>query len=72
MRSRRVVSILLNNIRSSLQLIIIIATTLQDVRLVVAREEAAQVALGKLPRHKMNLSAFLITGFELEDNQYVV
>ena len=46
-------------------------TTLQDVRLVIAREEAAQVGLGKLPWHKISLSAFLITGFELEDSQYV-
>ena len=47
------------------------ATTLQDVRLALAKEEAAQVALGNLPRHKMSLSAFLIAGFELEDTQYV-
>jgi len=50
----------------------IVATTLQDVRLAVAQEEAAQVALGKLPRHKMSLSAFLLAGFELEDSQYVI
>ena len=47
------------------------ATTLQDVRLALAKEEAAQVALGNLPGHKMSLSAFLIVGFELEDTQYV-
>ena len=58
-------------LRFLLSLIIITATTLQDVRLVVAREEVAQIALGKLPRHKISLSAFLITGFELEDSQYV-
>lgn len=52
-------------------LICIIGTTLQDVRLALAREEAAQVALGKLPRHKISLSAFLFSGFELEDSQYV-
>ena len=45
-----------------------IATTLQDVRLALAKEEAAQVALSNLPQHKMSLSAFLITGFELEDS----
>ena len=50
---------------------IIIAATLQDVQLVVAREEEAQIALGRLPRHKISLLAFLITGFELEDSQYV-
>jgi len=49
-----------------------IATTLQDVRLALAKEEAAQVALGNLPPHKMSLSAFLIAGFELEDSQYVI
>ncbi|KIJ90114.1 hypothetical protein K443DRAFT_126586, partial [Laccaria amethystina LaAM-08-1] len=48
------------------------ATTLQDVRLALAKEEAAQVALGNLPRHKMSLSAFLIAGFELEDAQYLI
>ena len=47
------------------------ATTLQDVRLALAKEEAAQVALRNLPWHKMSLSAFLIAGFELEDTQYV-
>ncbi|KDR65055.1 hypothetical protein GALMADRAFT_217693 [Galerina marginata CBS 339.88] len=47
-------------------------TTLQDVRLALAKEEAAEVALGNLPRHKMSLSAFLIAGFELEDSQYLI
>ena len=47
------------------------ATTLQDVQLALAKEEAAQVALGNLPWHKMSLSVFLIAGFELEDTQYV-
>ena len=56
----------------SLEANIIIATTLQDVWLALAKEEAAQVALGNLPRHKMSLSAFLIAGFELEDSQYVI
>ena len=44
---------------------------LQDVRLALAREEAAQVALGKLPRHKISLSGFLLSGFELQDSQFV-
>ena len=47
------------------------ATTLQDVRLLLAKEEAAQAALGTLPQHKTSLSSFLMTGFELEDRQYV-
>lgn len=46
-------------------------TTLQDVRLELAKEDAAQVALGNLPRHKISLTAFLMIGFELEDSQYV-
>jgi len=54
-----------------LELISIAGTTLQDVRLALAKEEAAQAALGKLPRHKISLSAFLFSGFELEDSQYV-
>jgi radical SAM superfamily enzyme YgiQ (UPF0313 family) len=52
-------------------LICVIETTLQDVRLELAKEEAAQVALGILPRHKISMSAFLMLGFELEDSQYV-
>jgi hypothetical protein len=47
------------------------ATTLQDVRLELAREEAGEVALGVLPRHKTSLTSFLMIGFELEDSQYV-
>ena len=46
-------------------------TTLQDVRLQVANEEAAQAALGNLPRHDVSLGAFLMARFELEDSQYV-
>ena len=49
-----------------------IVTTLQDVWLALAKEDTAQVALGNLPWHKMSLSAFLITGFELEDSQYII
>ncbi|KIJ99026.1 hypothetical protein K443DRAFT_8698 [Laccaria amethystina LaAM-08-1] len=47
-------------------------TTLQDVRLQLAREEAAQVATGNAPRHKISLPAFLIIGFELEETQYLI
>jgi hypothetical protein len=49
----------------------VVETTLQEVRLELAKEEAAQVALGNLPRHKISMSAFLMIGFELEDSQYV-
>ena len=46
-------------------------TTLNDIRLQLAREEAAQVTVGELPQHSTSLSAFLMQGFELEDSQYV-
>jgi hypothetical protein len=49
----------------------ILETTLQDVRLQLAKEEAAQAALGELPQHSMSALAFLMTGFDLEDSQYV-
>jgi len=48
------------------------ATTLQDVRLALAKEEVAQIALRNLLRHKLSLLAFLIAGFKLEDTQYIV
>jgi len=72
MLNGRVVSVfLLFTVYVFLLLIFNVGTTLQDVRLALAKEEAAQVALGELPRHKVSLSAFLLTGFELEDSQYV-
>ncbi|EDR02656.1 uncharacterized protein LACBIDRAFT_308170 [Laccaria bicolor S238N-H82] len=43
-----------------------------DQALVLAREEAAQAALGQLPRHKVSLSSFLLIGFDLEDSQYLL
>ena len=46
-------------------------STLQDVRLELAREEASNVSLGREPRHKISMATFLMTGFDLEDNQYV-
>jgi len=48
---------------------IISATTLQDVRLQLAKEDAAEAALGVLPRHKVTLPALLMAGLELEDIQ---
>ena len=44
-------------------------TTLQDVRLELAKEDAVQAALGKLPRHKVSSGGFLMIGFKLEDSQ---
>ena len=49
-----------------------IGTTLQDVRLELAREEAARSALGTIPRHEVSMATFLMTGFELEDSQCVI
>jgi hypothetical protein len=49
-----------------------IATTLQDVRLALAQEEATKVSLGTMSRHKVSMATFLMTGFELEDSQYVL
>ena len=51
---------------------IFIETTMQDVCLRLAKEEAAQATLGELPRHKTTLLMFLLIGFELEDSQYVL
>jgi len=53
------------------------ATTLQDVRLELAKEEAACTAsvtgsmseTGSMP--KVSLTGFFTTGFDLEDRQYV-
>jgi hypothetical protein len=49
----------------------LIESTLQDVRLELAKEEATQAALGRLPRHRISMATFLMTGFELEDSQCV-
>lgn len=49
----------------------LIGTTLQDVRLELAKEEATRGALGSLPRHEVSMASFLLTGFELEDSQCV-
>jgi hypothetical protein len=50
----------------------IIATTLQDIRLELAKEEAAEMAAGVVPQHKMSLTGFLTTGLLLEDRQWVI
>ena len=47
------------------------ATTIQTIRLKLAKEEAAEAAAGKVPLHKVSLTKFLSTGFELEDQQWV-
>ncbi|KAF9554491.1 hypothetical protein CPC08DRAFT_737663 [Agrocybe pediades] len=47
-------------------------TTLNDVRLLLAQEDANQAQLGQLPRHKISPTTLLLTGFELEDSQYLL
>lgn len=73
MQNQRVVSLLPSFLYTSLrEANFPIEKTLQDVRLELAREEAARASLGVLPRHKISMATFLMTGFELEDSQYVV
>jgi hypothetical protein len=48
---------------------ITIATTLQDVRLELARFETCQLASGHIPRHKVSMMGFFSTGFDIEDQQ---
>jgi len=45
--------------------------TLQDVRLNLAKEEAAEAARGLISPHEVTLSSFLTTAFDLEEQQYV-
>ncbi|KAF9544440.1 hypothetical protein CPC08DRAFT_730279 [Agrocybe pediades] len=47
-------------------------TSLNDVRLILAKEDAREASLGKISKHKMTMTTFLITGFELEDAQYLL
>jgi hypothetical protein len=46
-----------------------IATTLQDVRLELARYESRQLASGHIPRHKVTMMGFFSMGFDIEDQQ---
>jgi hypothetical protein len=48
-----------------------LATTLQDVRLELAKEEAAEAAKGCTSPHKVTLTTFLTTALDLEEQQYV-
>ena len=45
------------------------ATTMQDVRLELAREEAQQLASGHLQRHKVTMTGFFSMAFDIEDQQ---
>ena len=46
-----------------------LGATLQDVRLKLAEEEAAEASRGSLPAHRVSMTAFLIAGLELEEEQ---
>lgn len=47
------------------------ATTLQDVRLELAKDDAASSAQGVISPHNITLTTFLTTGLDLEEQQYV-
>lgn len=47
-------------------------TTLQEIRLELAKEDANEAAQGIYPPHKTSLTSFLTKGFDLEDQQYVL
>lgn len=47
------------------------ATTLQDVRLELTKEDAAAATNGIVSAHKMISTSFFVMGLELEDQQYV-
>ncbi|KDR76587.1 hypothetical protein GALMADRAFT_67342 [Galerina marginata CBS 339.88] len=48
------------------------ATTLQDARLELARQENSQLASGRAPRHKVTLMGFFSMGFDIEDQQFIL
>lgn len=52
-----------------LVLIIYSVTTVQDVRLELAQEDAAQAARGILPPHSIGPTEFLTSGLDLEEQQ---
>jgi len=45
------------------------ATTLQDVRLELAKEDALELENGGEALHKLSLTTFLVKGLELEEQQ---
>jgi len=46
-----------------------VATTLQDVRLELARNETLQLASGHIPQHNVSITSFFSMGFDIEDQQ---
>jgi hypothetical protein len=67
MRNRIAVSYLLKGYY--IYLIKNLATTLQDVRLELAKEEAVNAARGVLPKHKITSTSFFFTAFDIEEQQ---
>ena len=49
-----------------------LAAMLQDVRLNLAKEEVADAAQGCISPHSVTLAAFITTGLDLEEQQYVM
>jgi hypothetical protein len=47
------------------------ATTVHDVHLELSKEEAAEVAQGVLPPHKVSEGEFLNIGLDIEEQQSV-
>jgi hypothetical protein len=49
----------------------ILATTVQDVRLELVKEDTANAARGVISPHKTSLTTFLTVGMDLEEQQCV-
>jgi len=49
-----------------------IATTLHDVRLELAKEDAKELNNGVEAPHKISITSFLVKGLDLEEQQYVI
>jgi hypothetical protein len=47
----------------------LLATTLQDVRLELVKEDLRLAAQGEISAHQTSLTSFLMTGLELEEQQ---
>ena len=58
-------------IRLELHFKISTETTLQEIRLELAKEDANEAAQGISPPHKTSLTTFLTKGFDLEEQQLV-
>ena len=56
-------------LKTFLHSISFLATTVQDVRLQLTQEDAAEAQRGIISPHKITLTAFLTTGLELEEQQ---